>query len=182
MIDLIHKIYRNDKVTLDLINALNKRLNFAEDKINDLYKQIFLDYADWYLGLKEKEMSAVNKLNDINQRRNYIKTRLLGTGTATKKMLESTINSVNGVTVDISFKNMSVLMNFIKAENNKLITFSKNTLAEIIPYHLDFDISYKHIFWFEPSKVTWEKTNRYTWGEINSSVEGTLEKGLEAGF
>ena len=137
MLNLIHKIYRKDKVTVDLIKALDKKLLSAEYKINDLYKQIFLDYSDWYLELKEKEMSVVKKLNSLNQRRNYVKTRLLGTGTATKEMLESTVNSVNGVTVDIGFKDMCVIVNFIEAENNKLITFSKNTLAEIIPYHLD---------------------------------------------
>ena len=182
MLKLIHKIYRKDKVTIDLINSLTAKLTSAENKINDLYKQIFLSYATWYLELKEKEMSVTKKAADITERRNYVKTRLLGVGTATKEMLESTVNSVSGVTVVISFKDMTVHMDFIFAENNKLITFSKNTLAEIIPYHLDFDISYKHIKWEEPKKVTWGMLKNYTWGEIKNSVEGTIEKGYNGGF
>lgn len=60
MLNLINKIYRKDKVTLDLINAVKIKLTSAEDKINDLYKQIFLDYATWYLEIKESEM-GLNK-------------------------------------------------------------------------------------------------------------------------
>ena len=182
MIKLIHKIYRKDKVTLDLINALTVKLNSTESKINDLYKQIFLDYADWYVGIKENEMSIAKNINDITEWRNYIKTRLLGVGTATKEMLESTINAVSGVTVSICFKDMNVLMDFIFAENNKLITFSKNTLSEIVPYHLDFDVTYKHIKWEEPKRVLWDRMRKYTWNEIVKSVEGTVEKGYDGGF
>ena len=182
MLKLIHKIYRKDKVTLDLINALTVKFNSAESKINDLYKQIFLDYADWYLELKEKEMSLNKKYSDMTERRNYVRTRLLGVGTATKEMLENTINAISGVTVSISFKDMNVLMDFTFAENNKLITFSKNTLSEIIPYHLDFDVTYKHIKWEEPKRVRWDRMGKYTWNEIVKSVEGTVEKGYDGGF
>ncbi len=182
MIKLIHKIYRKDKVTLDLINSLTSKLIYVENKINDLYKQIFLNYADWYIEIKEDEMSVTKKAANITERRNYLKTRLLGVGTATKEMIENTINSVSGVTVFIDFKNMTIFMNFIEVENNKLITFSKNTLAEIIPYHLDFDIYYKHIKWEEPKKINWHKIKNYTWEEIIKSVEGTLEKGYDGGF
>lgn len=182
MLKLIHKLYRKDKVTIDLVNTLTAKFVSSENKIGDLYKQIFLDYADWYLEIKEKEMSAVKKSESITERKNYVKTRLLGVGTATKEMLESTINSVSGVKVDISFKNMMILMDFIEAENNKLITFSKNTLAGIIPYHLDFDITYKHIKWEEPKKVTWGKMKNYTWNDVVKSVEGTIEKGYDGGF
>ena len=182
MLKLIHKIYRKDKVTLDLINALTAKLASSESKINDLYKQIFLDYADWYINIKEREMSEANKTAGITERRNYVKTRLLGVGTATKEMLENTINAVSGVTVNINFKDMLILMDFIEAENNKLITFSKNILAEIIPYHLDFDISYKHIIWEEPKKVTWGDMKKYTWNDVVKSVEGTIEKGYDGGF
>lgn len=54
MLNLIHKLYRKDKVTLDIINALKIKLTSTENKINDLYKQMFLDYSTWYLDLKEK--------------------------------------------------------------------------------------------------------------------------------
>lgn len=182
MLKLIHKIYRKDKVTLDLINALTAKLTSSENKINDLYKQIFLDYADWYLEIKEKEMSLNKKSFDMSERRNYVRTRLLGVGTATKEMLENTINAISGVTVVIDFKDMTVLMDFTFAENNKLITFSKNALSEIIPFHLDFDVTYKHIKWEEPKRVAWGIMKKYTWNEVVKSVEGTIEKGYDGGF
>ncbi len=182
MLKLIHKIYKNDRVTLDLIKTLRLKFISSENKINDLYKQIFLDYADWYLEIKEKEMSVTRKMNDITERRNYVKTRLLGVGTATKEMIESTINSVSGVAVNIGLTDMTVIMRFIFAENNRLITFSKNALAEIIPYHLDMEIFYNHIKWEEPKRVTWDRMRKYTWNDIVKSVEGTIEKGYDGGF
>ncbi len=181
MLELIHKMYKKDKVTIDIINALTIKLLSSENKINDLYKQIFLNSADWYVGLKEKEMSISERAADITERRNYVKTKLLGIKTATKEFLESMINSIDGVNVKIIFKDTRVLMDFIYAENNELIIFSKNVLSELIPYHLDFDISYKHIKWAELNKATWEKVKNYTWEEIKDSVEGTVEKGLKGG-
>lgn len=101
MLKLIHKIYRTDKVTVDIIKALTAKLTSSENKINDLYKQIFLNYATWYLDLKENEMAITKRSDNITERRNTIKTRLLGVGTATKAMLESTVNSIDGVTISI---------------------------------------------------------------------------------
>jgi len=170
-------MYRNDKVTIDLINSLTAKLKTVENKIDDLYKQIFLDYADWYLELKEKEMSVNKRLDNISKRRNFIKTRLLGTGTATKEMLEGTVNYIKGIKVNISLEDMSVIVTFLEAKNNKLINFVKDTLSEIIPYHLDMIISYEHIKWSEPKTVTWNEIKKYTWGDIAESVSGTIENG-----
>lgn len=182
MLKLIHKIYRADKVTIDIINALTAKLTSSENKINDLYKQIFLNYATWYLDYKENEMAITKHSSNIDERRNIIKTRLLGVGTATKEMLESTVNSVDGITISVGFEDMTVLITFIHAENNKLITFALDTLKEIIPYHLDLFYTYEHIKWGELNRVIWDKVKPYTWGEINDSVEGTVEKGLSPEF
>ncbi|MGN1319017.1 MAG: hypothetical protein ACI4VF_08355 [Lachnospirales bacterium] len=72
MLKLINKIYRKDKVTLDLINAVKIKLISVENKINDLYRQIFHDYATWHFEIKESEMGLNKKLDDIDKRRAYI--------------------------------------------------------------------------------------------------------------
>ena len=182
MLKLIHKIYRVDKVTIDIIKALTAKITSSENKINDLYKQIFLNYATWYLDLKENEMAITKLSDDISKRRNVIKMRLLGVGTATKAMLESTVNSIDGVITSIGFENMTVIVTFIYAENNKLITFALDTLKEIMPYHLDLFFTYEHIKWQELKNVTWADVKKYTWKDITDSVEGTVEKGLNPEF
>lgn len=169
MLNLINKLYRKDKVTLDIINALKIKLTSTENKINDLYKQMFLDYSTWYLDLKEKEMSINKKPDDLDKRRAYVKTRLLGTGTATKEMLESVANSVPGVKVEIGFENMSVILEFLKVEN-------------MIPYHLDLLLKYEHINWGELKYVTWQKVQPYTWDSVSRSVSGTILGGLDDDF
>ncbi len=80
--------------------------------------------------------------SDINARRYTIKTRLLGVETATKKMLEGTVNSVDDITISVGFEDMTVLITFIHTENNKPITFAIDALKEIIPYHLDLFYTY----------------------------------------
>lgn len=171
-----------DKVTLDIIKALTLKFTSSEAKINDLYKQIFLNYATWYVDIREKEMDITKKAEDINVRRNKVKTRLLGVGTATKAMLEGTINSIEGVTISIGFKNMTVIVTFIYAETNKHITFAMEALGEIIPYHLDTAFTYGHIKWAELQRVIWNRVKQYTWGNIIESVEGAVEKGLSSEF
>lgn len=182
MLNLINKLYRKDKVTLDIINALKIKLTSTENKINDLYKQIFLDYSTWYLDLKEKEMSINKKPDDLDKRRAYVKTRLLGTGTATKEMLESVANSVPGVKVEIGFENMSVILEFLKVENNKYLGVVKRSVENMIPYHLDLMLKYEHINWGELKGVIWQNVQPYTWGSVSQSVSGTILGGLDDDF
>lgn len=182
MLKLIHKIYRKDKVTLDIINALKVKLASTEDKINDLYKQIFLDYAIWYLEMKESEMGLNKKLDDMDKRRAYVRTRLLGTGTATKALLESTANTVPGVKVEIGFEDMCVILSFLEVENNKYLSIVKRSIENMIPYHLDLMLKYEHIKWNEIKGVTWSNTLPYTWGSVSQSVSGTILGGLDDDF
>lgn len=182
MLKSIHKIYRKDVVTLDIIKTLTAKLVSSENKINDLYKQMFLDCSTWYIDLKETEMSIGKKLDDIDKRRAYVRTRLLGTGTATKELLESTANTVPGVKVEIEFEDMTVILNFIKVENNKYLGIVKRTVETMIPYHLDMILKYEHINWGELKGVTWGAVKPYTWESIFQSVAGTILGGLDDDF
>lgn len=182
MLKSIHKIYRKDAVTLDIIKALTLKLVSSENKINDLYKQMFLDFSTWYLDLKENEMSIGKKLDDIDKRRAYVRTRLLGTGTATKELLESTANTVPGVKVEIEFEDMTVILNFIKVDNNKYLGIVKRTVETMIPYHLDMILKYEHINWGELKGVTWGAVKPYTWESVFQSVAGTILGGLDDDF
>lgn len=182
MLKLINKIYRKDKVTLDLINAVKIKLISVENKINDLYKQIFLDYATWYLEIKESEMGLNKKLDDIDKRRAYVRTRLLVTGTATKALLESTANTVPGVKVEIEFENMTVILSFLKVENNKYLGIVKRSVENMLPYHLDLMLKYDHVNWGEIKGVTWHNVQPYTWGSVSQSVSGTILGGLDDDF
>ena len=182
MLKLINKFYRKDKVTLDIIKSLTPKLTASENKINDLYKQMFLDYATWYLDLRENEMGIGKKLDNLDKRRAYIRTRLLGTGTATKELLESTVNSVPGVTVNIGFKDMSVILEFIKVENNKYLSIAKRSIENMIPYHLNMTLKYEHVNWGELKGVTWGAVKPYTWESVSQSVAGTILSVLDDDF
>lgn len=182
MLKLINKIYRKDTVTLDLAEVLNAKLQSLENKINDFYKQIFLNSADWYVSLKELEMSIQKRLNDIDKRRNYVRARLLGVGTATKEMLEGVANSVEGVEVEIGFENMCVLVRFVKVGYNKYLSLVKRSLETMIPYHLDLILEYEHVNWGELRACTWSALLPYTWKSVSESVAGTILGGLDDDF
>lgn len=184
MLELLNKIYKKDNVTIDIIEALKIKLTSVEDKTNDIYKQIFLDYSTWYLEQKEKEMGINKKPDGIDKRRAYVRTRLLGTGTATKEMLESTANSVEGVQVEILFdyENMLVTINFLKVENNKYLGVVKRAVEKMIPYHLDLVLKYDQVNWGEIKSVTWDKVKPYTWESVSQSVSGTVVGGLDDDF
>lgn len=182
VLNLINKIYKKDIVTNDLIVSLIKKLNLTEYKINDLYKQIFLDSASWYVNIKEEEMGINKRLDDIDKRRAYIKIRLLGTGKATKEMLEETANTVPGVECEIQFEDMTVIINFLKVENNKYLGVVKRSIENMMPYHLGLEIKYDHVNWGEVKAVTWGNLKAYTWGSVSESVAGTIIKNLDDDF
>jgi hypothetical protein len=182
VLKLINRLYRKDKVTIDLINAIETKLSAIKEKIDDIYKQMFLDYATWYIEIKENEMGLNKKLDDLSKRRAYVKTRLLGTGTATKKLLENTANTVPGVEVEINFKGMTVEINFLKCENNKYLGIVKRAIENMMPYHLDLALKYEHVTWGELKGTTWGNVKKYTWGSVSESVSGTILGGLDDDF
>ena len=182
MLKLINNIYRKDEVTIDLTTVLDNKIKEIDSKTDDIYSQIFLEYATWYLNLKEKEMAVEKRLNDIDKRRQYVKTRLMGTGTATKKKLESVANSVTGVNCQILFENMTVIIDFLWVKENKYLGLVKRAVENMMPYHLDLDINYNHVTWGEVSSVKWHDLAQYTWETIATSVSGTILNGLDTDF
>ena len=99
---------------------------------------------------------------------------MLGVGTATKELIEGTVNAIEGIKISVTLKDMAVVVNFLKVESNEARDLAKSTLAEIIPYHLDLMFIFEHIKWKEPKQITWAKMKTFTWGEITDSVEGSL--------
>lgn len=182
MLNLINKIYQKDNITIDLFEAIGIKNNELKVKIDDLYKQIFLEYATWYLELKEKELGITKRLDTIEKRRAHIKTRLISIGTATKEMLISVASSVPTIVVEIDFKDMMVIVKYLEVANNQYLALAKNAIAEIIPYHLNLILDYERVKWEEVKKVKWDNLLAYTWGDLNNSVKGTIEWGLSSEF
>lgn len=97
-------------------------------------------------------------------------------------MLESVAKPVPGVTVEIGFENMSVILEFLRVENNKYLCIVKRSVENMVPYHLDLILKYEHINWGELKGVNWEKVQPYTWGSVSQSVSGTILSGLDDDF
>ncbi len=87
-----------------------------------------------------------------------------------------------GVTVEVDFKDMTVILKFIKVENNKFLGVEKRTLETMIPYHPDMMLEYEHINWGEIKDVTWGAVKPYTWHSVSQSVSGTILGGLDDDF
>jgi hypothetical protein len=69
----------------------------------------------------------------------------LRVGTATKELLESKSNTVTGVEVEIDFDDMTVVISFIKVENNKYLGIVKRTVEMMLPCHLNISLKYERI-------------------------------------
>lgn len=77
---------------------------------------------------------------------------------------------------------MTVILKFIKVENNKFLGVEKRTLETMIPYHPDMMLEYEHINWGEIKDVTWGAVKPYTWHSVSQSVSGTILGGLDDDF
>jgi len=56
LLKLLHKIYRKDKLTLELTKAISVQLYKVEQNIQEIAKQQYLDSASWGLDIFEKEL------------------------------------------------------------------------------------------------------------------------------
>ena len=77
---------------------------------------------------------------------------------------------------------MTVILNFLKVENNKYLGVVKRAVETMLPYHLDMMLKYEHINWGELKGVTWGSVKPYTWGSVSQSVSGTILGGLDDDF
>lgn len=138
----------------------------------DIVKQFFIETATWGLVYWEKQYGIATDLNKTYEdRREVIKAKIRGSGTATKAMIKNTAEAFSGGEVNIIEhpENYSFTVQFVGALGiPKNLEAFKEILETIKPAHLGYDFKYTYTVWdFLKNKPTlWDNVKTSTWDSL----------------
>lgn len=175
LIEHTPRYYRNSTIANDILHPIdleNERLILAVDTTK---KEFVVDTAVHTLSQYELEYGLpINPNVSIEERQSRIKARMRSTGTTTKELIKSIVDSWTNGNVDIieDYANYRITIEFNSVIGIPLnIQDVKNAINEIIPAHLEVLYKFKYNTWQEVSVKTWGELEAYTWQEV-------LEKGV----
>ncbi len=80
MINKMHEMYTNDKVTIDILAAVGKYLDKITENIDEIARQRLLNYCTWYLDIIEAELGITEKDSEFTKRCDTVRIKLMTRG------------------------------------------------------------------------------------------------------
>lgn len=148
MLTYVAPIYDNSRVMQAVFQANGIEIDNLQTWVQEIRYQAFPQTATW--GMKYWEQSlgiTVDELKPINQRREYVISKLIGVGTPTKKLIEDTAKSYTNGDIDITvLPSYTFMIEFISEfgvpEN---VDQFKETIANIKPAHMTVTYKYRYM-------------------------------------
>ena len=143
LLKLLHKIYRKDKLTLQITKAIAMQIHNAEQNIQEIGKQQYLDSASWGLDIFEKESKMKRKDKLTEQRRAVIQAKWRGAGKLTLLLIQTTLQCYVSGAVFVTFqKYLYITMTSQVIESVNMIDIV-HTIEEVKPAHIGWGLKYK---------------------------------------
>lgn len=169
------RYYKNSKIANEILHSIdveNERLILAVEKTKE---EFIVDTAEFTLSKYEEEFNLpIAPSISLEERRSRIKAKMRSTGTTTKALFKSIVDSWTNGDVDIieDYANYKITIEFNSTIGIPLnIQDVKNAINEVKPAHLVIEYKFKYNTWQDVSIKTWGELEAYTWQEV-------LEKGV----
>lgn len=169
LIDYLPFFYANsDKVKM-LMESDNLELDYLKAYVRDLQKNLYVNTATWGLEYYEQDLGLVtDKTVSYEERRERIKSKMRGSGTTTKQMIQHTAQAFSGGEVDVieNFNEYSFIVKFVGIKGiPKNLALFKEMLEEIKPAHLSYELAFTYTVWnmVMANNPTWSSLNSETW-------------------
>lgn len=76
----MHEMYLNDQVTIDITDSIEGIIEALSGDIDEIYRERLLNFAEYYLGVMEKELGIGDLSGSLEDRRNRVRAALLSRG------------------------------------------------------------------------------------------------------
>ncbi len=173
LIDKMHKMYNKDMVTGDILKSAEKALSVAEDDINDLSVNRFLNYADWELENMERDLGITSPAADVDERRADVRTKLT---TREKPTLDGVRSIVKRFLSAFSLKWLrGAYMLYVIADSDVVEAADVDKMTELlrsyVPAHIGIYVGCATRTWAEVNEigVGWKDLNELTWKEVREN-------------
>ncbi|GEO26219.1 hypothetical protein AAC03nite_20040 [Alicyclobacillus acidoterrestris] len=166
MLGYVTPIYGNSRYMQSVYQAEGLQFDSLMATITDILNQFYVDTATWALSQWESELNlAPNDSLTTDQRRQRIKSKLRGYGTATTALIKTVAQAYERGEVDVieDFAKYTVHIRFVDVLGiPSNISDLQTALRAIIPAHLDIVYEYQYVVYSDID-------GKYTYDQLDSS-------------
>lgn len=168
MLSFIHKRYRNDLITNEILKGTGIILDEIEKDTLEIKEQNIIETATWGLDIFEKDLNINNRASPYEQRRELISAKLRGSGKLDLKLIKDTLDAYTNSDVDVKFTGIIEItfINILGKPPN--IDDVYRTIEEIKPAHLGLKYVFIYRTHQELSKYTHDYLSQYSHNDLRS--------------
>lgn len=149
-----------------IMQAEGVEIDDLRQAMDEVLNQTYVDSASWGLSLWEKELGLPPAEHEtIAERRDRIKSKIRGYGTATIKTIKNVAESYDKGAIDIAedFSGYTITVYFVDTLGvPSNIEDLKKALRAVVPAHLDIKFEFNYFIWDELDKKLW------TWDQLDA--------------
>lgn len=169
LIEHLPQNYHGKNIEL-LLSVVDSELIEIEDSALSIGLQWIIDKATYGLDDWERLLGIERNPNaNLKDRREVIKAKLRGYGTATKEMIQNTAQAFSGGEVEmVEYPNefrFTVKFVGVKGIPSNMDNFIE-MLNKIKSTHSDYDFEYTYTIWSQLRSSTWNDVSSQTWDEL----------------
>lgn len=142
-----------------------------KSSVKDLLDQCFISSSTYGLDFYERMYGiTIDRSKSFEERREIIKAKLRGSGTATKELIKNVSTAFSGGEVEIEEhpEEYSFIVKFVGTKGiPKNMEGLISALEEIKPAHLSYSFKYTFTIWGQINKtLPWIEAKKMTWAEL----------------
>lgn len=166
MLEYVPKYYETSRVIKSVFQADGNEFDLLRTALNDALNQFYVDTATWTLDDWEDELGLVPGNDETNdERRDRIKSRLRGYGTATIYLVKNVAEAYDKGSIDViqDHPHYKVEIRFVDTTGVPTnLEDLKAAVRAVVPAHLEIFYTYNYLIWNELDNKGW------TWDELDA--------------
>lgn len=169
LMDMLPWYYQEAREANVIMDIDAKEIERLDAAVKDVLDQLHIETATWGLDLWEKEFGITpNPQESYAIRRSRLLARKRGGVTLTKeRLIEIVLAYVNRAEITFSPELYKFTVKILSPLGvPALDTELRNTLTELRPAHLAFEIIYTYATWMTHSGKTWSQLSGLTWDQV----------------
>ncbi len=172
MLEKMPSYYRKSRIVNELLDSIEAEFEVLRNEILLTENQFFVILADDEISRHEQDVGLTpDPSADIDTRRGRVLSKLRGTGTVTKTMMQNVaVSFVNGDIEIIEYP--SAYCFAVKFTSRTGVPYNlsdiQKMIEEIKPAHLAVEYIFTYRLWQDviDSLQDWETVNTYTWAQL----------------
>jgi Uncharacterised protein conserved in bacteria (DUF2313) len=170
--DYLPKYYEDIRKVSTMIKTQSNEATRIRELLTELFRQFYVNTATYGLNRWESNSGLQESERSYSERRDYVNSKLRGTGTVTKALIKAVVDAF--YTCEVTELNGEFLVE-IKLVGKRGIPSNladiERAINDIIPAHLGITFKFTWLPWseVEQASLTWDQADTYDWNGLETA-------------